>query len=443
MMLKLPFTKSEYEQRQESLLNSISKNDIVIITTNDVMIRSNDVNYPFRANSYMLYLCGWEEENSILLMEYNGSNWIKTLYVNPTNTEKEIWEGRRQGVEGARKFWPVDNAKSIHSLFEDLVVIKSKNKKIHINQKPKYFVDLIVENLESIDSFDNFLSNVNDVNILIDKLRVIKSNSEIKHMRASCAIASSAIIQAMKKSYSGMGEWELQAIIEQFYKMNKSQTSYIPIIGGGDNSTILHYKKNNSVIDEESLVLVDAGCEINGYASDITRTWPINGTFTKEQKEIYKIVLKAQKAAIESCQVGFDWNKMHESSVLHISEGLLELGIIDADLGDIIGENFDGRYRDFFMHGTGHLLGLDVHDVGGGRKGDDNPGPSLQPGMIVTVEPGLYFSKWRSDVSIPDKYAGIGIRIEDNILITENGPEIITKSCPKEIEDIEVLIGNK
>ena len=440
-MVKLPFTNSEYKQRQESLLNSISDNDIVIITTNDVMIRSNDVSYPFRANSYMLYLCGWEEENSVLVMENNGKKWLRTLYVNPSNIEKEIWEGRRHGVEGAIKFWPVDNAKSISSLFEDLKKLKSKSKNVYLNQNSKYFTDLIEEQLESGDKFDSFLTNISNVNILIDKLRIIKSSEEIKHVNHSCSIASSAIIQAMKKSYSGIGEWELQAIVENHYKMNKSNASYIPIIGGGDNYTILHFKNNNSPIVDGSLVLVDAGCEINGYASDITRTWPINGAFTKEQKEIYNIVLKAQKAAIASCQVGLEWKKMHESSVLHISQGLLELGIIDTKLNDIIGENFDGKYRDYFMHGTGHLLGLDVHDVGGGRKGDNIPGPILQPGMIVTVEPGLYFSKWRSDVDIPDRYAGIGIRIEDDILITVDGPEIITKNCPKEIEDIESLVG--
>ena len=442
-MVKLPFTYSEYEQRQKSLLNSVSKNDIVIITTNDIMIRSNDVSYPFRANSYMLYLCGWEEENSILVMENNGKKWLRTLYVNPTNIEKEIWEGRRHGVEGARKFWPVDNAKSINTIFEDLKRLKSNSDKIYLNQKSKYFKDLIEEQLESGEKFESFLTNIVNVNILIDKLRITKSSQEINHVNHSCKIASSAIIKAMNNSFPGMGEWELQAIVENHYKMNKSQPSYIPIIGGGDNSTILHYKKNNSIIEDGSLVLVDAGCEIHGYASDITRTWPINGTFTKEQKEIYSVVLKAQKAAIEVCQVGFEWKKMHETSVFHISHGLLELGIIDSNLDDIIGENYNGRYRDFFMHGTGHLLGLDVHDVGGGRKGDNTPGPILQPGMIVTVEPGLYFSKWRSDVEIPDRYAGIGIRIEDDILITDNGPEIITKSCPKEIDDVENLIGIK
>lgn len=440
-MVKLPFTKHEYMQRQEALCNSISKKDIIIITTNDIMIRSNDVSYPFRANSYMLYLCGWEEENSVLLMQYSTNRWISTLYVNPTNTEKEIWEGRRQGVEGARKFWPVDDAKTIYSLFEDLHIIKTNSQKIYLNQKTRYFTDLIEDNLDSGDSFDNFLPIIENINPFIDKFRIIKSLDEVKYVHESSDIASNAIIKAMKKSYSGIGEWELQAIIEHHYKINKSQPSYLPIIGGGDNSTILHYKKNNSIIQDGSLVLVDAGCEIHGYASDITRTWPVNGTFTKEQKEIYEIVLNAQKAAIESCKVGNEWRKMHESSVLHISQGLVDLGIIDSNIEDVIGENFDGKFRDFFMHGTGHLLGLDVHDVGGGRKGDDTPGPVLQPGMIVTVEPGLYFSKWRSDVAIPYKYAGIGIRIEDDILITDNGPEIINRNCPKEIDEIEQIIG--
>ena len=343
-MVKLPFTKHEYMQRQEALCNSISKKDIIIITTNDIMIRSNDVSYPFRANSYMLYLCGWEEENSVLLMQYSTNRWISTLYVNPTNTEKEIWEGRRQGVEGARKFWPVDDAKTIYSLFEDLHIIKTNSQKIYLNQKTRYFTDLIEDNLDSGDSFDNFLPIIENINPFIDKFRIIKSLDEVKYVHESSDIASNAIIKAMKKSYSGIGEWELQAIIEHHYKINKSQPSYFPIIGGGDNSTILHYKKNNSIIQDGSLVLVDAGCEIHGYASDITRTWPVNGTFTKEQKDIYEIVLNAQKAAIESCKVGNEWRKMHESSVLHISQGLVDLGIIDSNIEDVIGENFDGKF---------------------------------------------------------------------------------------------------
>jgi len=202
-MVKLPFTKHEYMQRQEALCNSISKKDIIIITTNDIMIRSNDVSYPFRANSYMLYLCGWEEENSVLLMQYSTNRWISTLYVNPTNTEKEIWEGRRQGVEGARKFWPVDDAKTIYSLFEDLHIIKTNSQKIYLNQKTRYFTDLIEDNLDSGDSFDNFLPIIENINPFIDKFRIIKSLDEVKYVHESSDIASNAIIKAMKKSYSG------------------------------------------------------------------------------------------------------------------------------------------------------------------------------------------------------------------------------------------------
>ena len=187
--------------------------------------------------------------------------------------------------------------------------------------------------------------------------------------------------------------------------------------------------------------MIDAGCEIEGYASDITRTWPVNGKFTDPQREIYELVLNAEKAAIQACQVGAPWRSFHEAASKVLAQGLIDLGTLDCTLQEALGDDFNGPYRNYFMHGTGHLLGLDVHDVGGGRQGDDGPSPVFSSGMILTVEPGLYFASWRTDVSIPSRYSGIGVRIEDNILITNNGPIVLTSSCPKEIDEIEALIG--
>jgi Xaa-Pro aminopeptidase len=195
-------------------------------------------------------------------------------------------------------------------------------------------------------------------------------------------------------------------------------------------------------MNDGDLVLIDAGCEIDGYASDITRTFPVNGKFTDAQRDIYELVLRAQIAGIEACQVGSPWSAMHHATSRVLAAGLIELGILDCSLEEALGEDFDGQYREYYMHGTGHFLGLDVHDVGGGRQGDEGSERVLAPGMVLTVEPGLYFGAWRDDVDIDPKWAGIGVRIEDDILVTEGGPVVLTAKCPKEITEIEALVGS-
>jgi Xaa-Pro aminopeptidase len=273
--------------------------------------------------------------------------------------------------------------------------------------------------------------------------RTIKSIREVELIQESASIATEAHIRAIESTYPGIGEWQIQAIVEGYFAHSKSQWSYPSIVGGGDNSTILHYKSNDCIINEGDLVLVDAGCEVAGYASDITRTWPVNGKFSEPQKEIYELVLKAQLAGIEACKDGSVWISMHRATSTVLAQGMIDLGILDCSVEEAIGEDsdFNGPYRNFFMHGTGHFLGLDVHDVGGGRQGDNAGGPILKPGMILTVEPGLYFGSWRTDVEIPERYSGIGIRIEDNVLITEDGPVVLTSKCPKAIDEIEALVG--
>ena len=260
-------------------------------------------------------------------------------------------------------------------------------------------------------------------------------------MKTASSISSDAHVKAMAISRPGIGEWEIQASIEGHFTMCRSRNSYNPIVGGGDNSTILHYNTNSETIGDNELVLVDAGCEVNGYASDITRTWPVSGKFTRPQRDIYELVLKAEISAIEACQAGSPWADMHKAASEVLAKGLIDLGILDCSYEEALGKNFDGEYRKFFMHGTGHMLGLDVHDVGGGRQGG-KPGPELTPGMVVTVEPGLYFASWRDDISVPKKYSGIGVRIEDDVLITEDGPVVLTEMCPKTIDEIESIVGS-
>ena len=434
---RLPFPIEDYKIRQDFFLKDIPTDSLVLIPTNPVSYRSNDTTYPYRASSYMLYLCGWSDPEAVFMAYHNSKSWVTSIFVQPRDTKAEIWEGRRVGTEGASSYWPIDEAYSLTDM-ETIIPAKiSKSQKIysipHLNRALDKIISHSLQSAEVV---------VSDPKVILDNMRVIKSEGEIRLMQESASLASQAHIEGMKGSFSGVGEWEIQSIIDSYFTKKQSCPSYNSIVGGGDNGTILHYNSNDARINDGDLVLVDAGCEISGYASDITRTWPVNGKFTEPQKEIYELVLKAEIAGIASCQAGSPWSFMHHATSKVLAQGLIDLEILDCSLDEALGKNFDGPYRNFFMHGTGHMLGLDVHDVGGGRQGDaTNDERTLQPGMVLTIEPGLYFGSWRTDIEVPARYSGIGIRIEDDVLITANGPVVLTSECPKEISEIESLIS--
>ena len=432
-MSDLPFDLSEYRSRQQEFLSIMPQDSLVIIPNNPKSVRSNDTHYRYRANSYMLYLCGWGEPESIFTAQFSDSKWTTSLFVRPRDTNSEIWEGRRVGPEGAVEGWPVDESFPIGDVEEYLAKALESGLRPSIIPGLNPSVDNICSQCE--------MSEIQDPREVLDTMRTVKSESEIELMQQAADIASSAHVKAMEGTFPSVGEWQIQAIIEGHFIDSKSQWSYPSIVGGGDNATILHYSSNSETVGDGDLVLVDAGCEVHGYASDITRTWPVNGKFTEAQKEIYNLVLEAELAGIDACRAGSPWRSMHEASSTVLARGLVQLGILDCTVSEALGQNLDGPFRNYFMHGTGHLLGLDVHDVGGGRKGDKKPGPVLRPGMVVTVEPGLYFASWRDDVEIPERYAGIGIRIEDDVLITEDGPVVLSSRCPKSVDEIEAIVG--
>ena len=426
-------SKSEFFQRQDDLISKVLPNSLVIIPNNLASVRSNDTKYPYRANSYVIYLSNWIEQKSVLSISNSDGVRETTLYVKPRETQKEIWEGRIIGPEGVLSNWPVDSSNSILDFENSIKSRLSKYSNLYLIIGIDPDIDNIIQKY--------WHKEILDPRVHLDEMRSIKSDSEIDLMKIACSISSDAHIKAMAISRPGIGEWEIQASIEGHFTMCRSTNSYNPIVGGGDNSTILHYSTNSETIGGDELVLVDAGCEVNGYASDITRTWPVSGKFTQPQRDIYELVLKAELAAIDACQAGSPWINMHKASSEVLARGLIDLGILNCSFEEALGKNFDGEYRKFFMHGTGHMLGLDVHDVGGGRQGD-KPGPELSPGMVVTVEPGLYFASWRNDISVPKKYSGIGVRIEDDVLITEDGPVVLTDMCPKTIDEIESIVGS-
>ncbi|HIH82737.1 MAG TPA: M24 family metallopeptidase, partial [Candidatus Thalassarchaeaceae archaeon] len=364
-----------------------------------------------------------------------------TLFVPPRDTDREIWTGLRLGIDGAKKKYPIDNALSIDEIESELPTLISNYSSVFHQSGSSSVVDQIVEQtlLESRkDEEDSDLIKICNPGEMISEMRLRKSDYEIDLMRYSCKIASAAHVEAMKRARSGMPEFQLQAIIEGCFIHNGSQWSYPSIVGGGDNGTILHYSENDSVINDGDLVLIDAGCEVKGYASDITRTWPINGKFTEPQRLLYQLVLDSQIAAIEACKPGATFEAPNNAAKEVLASGLLELGIISGPtLEEAISPEQLGM---FFMHRTSHWIGLDVHDVGVYTV-DEEP-RLLEAGMVLTIEPGLYFGAWRPDIEIDEKWAGIGIRIEDDVLITKSGCEVLSDDCPKTIEQLEAIIGD-
>ena len=423
---------SEMRERQRHFCAGMKTDSVAIITNNPVGIRSADVHHRHRFNSYLHYLTGWHGKDGVAVFHHN-SGWKCRLFVRPRDIKMETWNGRRPGVDGALAGWPVDETESRENIKDNLEeLLDGASNVYHVHG-----LDAEVDEIVELALHDESLNPRE----LLDEMRVIKSGGEIALMQYSADLAAFAHVEAMRECASGMGEWHMQSIIEGCFLFHQSQWAYPSIVGSGDNATILHYGDNNDVMNDGDLVLIDAGCEIDGYASDITRTFPVNGKFSEAQRSIYELVLEAQLAGIEACQVGSPWSAMHHATSRVLASGLIELGILDCSLEEALGEDFDGTYREYFMHGTGHFLGLDVHDVGGGRQGDDGPERVLAPGMVLTVEPGLYFGAWRDDVEIDPKWAGIGVRIEDNVLITEDGPVVLTAKCPKQITEIEALVG--
>ena len=446
-MANLPFSESEYRGRQSRFLDKIPQDSLVLIPTNPNSIRSNDVQYPFRASSYMLYLCGWTYPESVLMAKHTGNDWIVSLFVQPNDTTAEIWEGRRIGIEGASARWPIDEAHSLAQMNEIVKAALTESNGVYLIQKLNDDIDQIVDEAMTSKSRQRNTYGMGPISLvdpssILDEMRMCKSEAEIEVMQKSANLASMAHSLAMKNTQVGIGEWQIQAMIEGCFQSHGSQWSYPSIVGGGDNATILHYHSNSKAVNEGDLVLVDAGCEVDGYASDITRTWPVNGKFSDSQKEIYNLVLEAELAGIAACKVGVPWNASHKASMEVISKGLIELGILDCSFDEAMGDELDGKSRQFFMHGTSHSLGLDVHDVGVTRPGGKGDGRLLEEGMILTVEPGLYFASWREDIQVPERYSGIGIRIEDDVLITNDGPVVLTSNCPKKISEVEALVGS-
>ena len=422
-----------YQDRRDRLKGMMPKNSLAIISAAHESIRNRDAEYPFRQSSDFWYLTGFTEPDAVLII---GPEHPDRLFVRSKNPDQEVWTGRRLGPEhvttglGIDEGYPIDELDSELTTF--LADITWVEYPFYCNDSAK-IVDRAVKAKETKSKRKDRLSHRADLSRFLHQERLFKAKEEIDVMREAGRISALGHVAAMQACQPGMTEDQLGSIVEHTFRMEGSPAvAYQTIVGGGDNACILHYTDRTTTLNSGDLVLIDAGCELQGYAGDITRTFPVNGSFTEAQAELYDLVLSAQADAIDAMVVGKSIKSFHEAALMRLTEGLIDLKIIKGPLEEAIAEK---RYAPYYMHGTGHFLGLDVHDVG--MYEIDAKPIELSEGMVITCEPGLYLDK-RSDV--PSRYRGIGIRIEDDVLITQQGPEIFTKGVPKERSEIEVLM---
>ena len=434
----MTITVRNYKQRRKEFVSKLPENSVVIIPNKSVSIRSNDVEYSFKPDSDFYYLTGFDEPDSICVLKKDKRTYTYILFVKPRDKEKEIWVGKSAGLEGARKNYGADEAYPLSQYSEYIKKIVQGQEYIYFplgkNKEQDQIITRLVGELRSSNRTGiKTAKAVCDPRELLHKMRLIKDHYEISCIQKACDISKNAHIMAMTYAKDGMFEYEIEALIEYRFKASGAGGSAYPsIVGSGNNSTVLHYTQNKRRIKKNDLILIDAGSEYNYYASDLTRTFPVNKKFNSIQKDVYEIVLEAQTKAIELIKPGRRFVDAYDKSVLVLSEGLKELGLLKGSISEIIKK---GKYKKFFMHKLSHWLGLDVHDAGpyADSKGDSI---KLVPGMILTVEPGIYIA---SHLNVPDRFKGIGIRIEDDVLLTKNGNKILTDGAPKSINEIEAF----
>ncbi len=432
-------TAEEFKRRRRELMALMAPNSIAILQAAPERKRNRDVHYPYRQDSDFQYLTGFTEPESMLVLMPGREQGEYLLFCRERDREREIWDGYRAGPEGAQQHYGVDHAFPIDDVEEILPGLLEGREKVYCALgKDAEFDHQLMEWINGIRaqarSGATPPGEFVDLDHLLHELRLFKSKAELKIMRKAAKISARAHCRAMTFCKPGVYEYQLQAEIEHEFAMSGARyPAYGTIVGGGDNGCILHYVENSQPLQDGDLVLIDAGCELEHYAADITRTFPVNGRFSPEQKALYNLVLAAQEAAIAKCVVGNHWNDPHEAAVEVIVEGLVELGLLKGEVSELIEQH---AYREFYMHRVGHWLGMDVHDVGDYKVHGE--WRLLEPGMVTTVEPGIYVSPDNNHVS--DRWRGIGIRIEDDIAITAAGPEVLTADVPKTVEEIEALM---
>ena len=423
-------------------MKRMEPDSVAIISSAREATRSNDTQYRYRQDSDFLYLTGFDEPEAIAVITPSRAEQKFTLFVRPRDPEREIWDGRRSGVEGARAQYGADAAFPISEFEEKLpeMLNGATNLYYRIGNGNVELDETIVKRIRGLRAMIrrgmSAPEAIIDTAAITHEMRLFKTEEEIELMQRAADIAAEGHIEAMKKARPGMMEYEIEALVEYiFRKQGASGPAYNSIVGSGANATVLHYINNDAKLSDGDLLLIDAGAEYQGYASDITRTFPVNGRFTAAQRDIYDLVLETQMACVERVRPGESVDELKNYSIELLTEGMVRLGLLKGEPKELIKEE---KYKQFYMHGLGHFLGLDVHDVG--RYHIKDEARRLAPGMVMTVEPGLYIAPDTKD--IPEKYLGIGVRIEDDVLVTEDGNRVLSSKAPKQAQEIEALMAS-
>ncbi|AFJ02385.1 Xaa-Pro aminopeptidase [Methylophaga frappieri] len=432
-------TRQEYARRRRRLMEMMGQDSIAVLPNALELTRNRDVHFPFRSDSHFHYLTGFDEPESVVVLVPGRPHGEFILFCRERHLEKEIWDGYRAGLEGAIQDFSADDAYPITDLDEILPGLMEDKEKVYytMGSQPAFdqrMVNWLQHLRQASRGGKHSPTEIIELEHSLSELRLFKSSQEIKAMKTAADISVKAHIRAMQHTQPGKWEYEVEAeLLHEFMRHGCRSPAYPSIVGGGENGCILHYIENNHKLNNNELLLIDAGAEYQFYAADITRTFPVSGKFTDAQRDLYQVVLDAQYAAIDAVKPGNHWNQPHEVAVKVLTEGLVSLGLLSGDVDALIES---GAYREFYMHRTGHWLGMDVHDVGDYKVGDT--WRLLEPGMVLTIEPGLYI---RDQESVPEKYHFIGIRIEDDVLVTKTGHEVLSTGAPKEIADIEALMA--
>ncbi|MFL2719911.1 MAG: aminopeptidase P N-terminal domain-containing protein [Gammaproteobacteria bacterium] len=428
---------SIYKNRRNNLKNSLPDNSVLLIPGAELLYRNADSTFPFRQDSSFYYMSGFCEPSSLIAIVKDKENISSIAFVPPKDKLKEIWDGYRAGPIGAVEDFLFDKAfdnTQIDVMLPD--ILHGSEQVLYPIGKKQGFDQKVIDWTTSAASKDRHSKSINiiDASSIIGNTRLIKDDHEIALIKEACDISAEAHIAAMKSVKNGDSEQQIESLyIHEFSKRGARYPAYNPIVAGGENACVLHYVENNQILEESDLLLVDAGCEYQMYAADITRTFPVSGKFSEEQLAVYEVVLDAMNAAIDCVKEGNSIMKPQEASEKVITEGLVKIGLLE---GDPVELHKSGAYKDFYMHKIGHWLGLDVHDAGDYMEGDEFM--KFKPGMITTIEPGIYIS---SSMNVDDKWKGIGVRIEDDILVTKDGNENLTKKVPSDPKEIESLMS--
>lgn len=431
--------QSEFKKRRAALMKRVGKGNIAIISSASQQIRNRDVHYPYRQDSDFFYLTGFNEADSLAVFIPGREQGEYVLFCREYDQQKALWEGAHAGLEGATKHYDADDAFPIDDLDEILPgMLENKGKVFYPMGKDSELDHKLLEWINHIrrQSRSGVVAPAELASLehLVHEMRLLKSSEELKLMRRAAEVSARAHLRAMKVCKPGMYEYQIEAeLVHEFVDEGLRAVAYQSIVAGGKNACVLHYTANNDKLSKGDLLLIDAGVECEHYAADITRTFPVSGKFSEPQKLLYQLVLDAQDAALDQIGPGIPWNKAHDASVEVLTKGLVRLGLLKGRVKKLIK---DEKYKQFYMHRIGHWLGMDVHDVGAYKIGDE--WRLLEPGMVLTVEPGLYVP---ADCDTVDKqWRGIGIRIEDNVLVTKDGHEVLTDGVPKSIADIEAVM---